>query len=341
MLLRSWPAAGSGDRRALGEMMTYEKRLDPELAAGLAKFPSLPDFSDISAGRNAIRELMEKYPRTPDTRGVKIVDRVVPGPVVSGKQAPDVRLRMYRPAGQCGTKLAGMCYMHGGGYIIGTPDQEDEAMCHIVREVGCLIASVDYRLAPEHKSPAAVEDCYAGLKWMSANADEIGLDASRLAIGGRSAGGGLAASLALLTRDRAEIKPVFQMLIYPMIDDRTRPAGAAITDARVWNHGHNDRAWAAYLTGAPGGSATSPYAAASRAENLAGLPPAYIAVGDAEVFLQENIDYAERLRRAGVPAELHVFPGAFHGWESMLPAASISQRAIAERVVVLKKALHG
>jgi acetyl esterase/lipase len=321
----------------MGDMMAYEERLDPELAAGLAKFPPLPDFSDIPAGRRAIRELMEKYPRTPDTRGVKITDRVVPGPA----GGPDVRLRMYRPAGQCGSKLAGLYYMHGGGYIIGTPDQEDDAMCHIVREVGCLIASVDYRLAPEHKAPAAVEDAYAGLKWMAANADEIGLDAGRLAIGGRSAGGGLAASLALLTRDRGEIKPVFQLLIYPMIDDRTRPAGAAITDARVWNHGHNDRAWTAYLDGAPGGARTSPYAAASRAENLAGLPPAYIAVGDAEVFLQENIDYAERLRRAGVPAELHVFPGAFHGWESMLPAASISQRAIAERVAVLKRALHG
>jgi acetyl esterase/lipase len=174
---------------------------------------------------------------------------------------------------------------------------------------------------------------------MSASARELGLDARRVAIGGRSAGGGLAAGLALMARDRAELKSVFQMLIYPMIDDRTAKApGVAITDPRVWNHAHNVRGWAAYLPAAPGGPDTSPYAAAARARDLRGLPPAYIAVGDAEVFLEENVAYAARLREAGVSAELHVFPGAFHGWEGSLPAAAISQRAIAERVAVLRRA---
>ena len=165
---------------------------------------------------------------------------------------------------------------------------------------------------------------------------------ARIAIGGRSAGGGLAAGLALMVRDRAEVKVIYQMLIYPMIDDRTRARpGATITDARVWNHAHNDLAWAAYLDTQPGGAGTSPYAAAARASNLAGLPPAYIVVGDAEVFLDENIEYARRLGQAGVRAELHVFPGAFHGWEVNVPAARASIRAVTERTAILKRALHG
>ena len=317
--------------------MTYEEALDPELAAMLAKFPALPDFRDIPAGRAAIKELMQKYPRVANIAGVQITDRMVPGPA----GAPQVRLRIYTPLP--GAKpLPGLYYMHGGGYIIGTPDQEDDAVCQIVRDVGCIAVSVDYRLAPENKFPAPVEDCYAGLKWMAAHAGEIGVDAARIAIGGRSAGAGLAAGLALMVRDRAEIEVIYQMLIYPMIDDRTqaRP-GATITDTRVWNHGHNERAWAAYLNTPPGGAQTSPYAAAARATNLAGLPPAYIAVGDAEVFLDENIDYARRLGQAGVRAELHVFPGAFHGWEANVPAARVSVRAVAERTAILQRVLHG
>ncbi len=319
-------------------MPSFEDGLDAELGAALAKFPALPDFADAPAARQALADLMAKYPRVPNTSGVVIEDRMIPGP----EGAPQVRVRIFRPA--AGAKdLPGLCYMHGGGYIVGTPEAEDDPVCHIVREVGCVAISVDYRLAPEHKAPAAVEDCYAALKWMYANAVALGIDARRIAIGGRSAGGGLAAGLALLARDRKAInpavKPVFQMLIYPMIDDRTAVAvGAAVSDPRVWNHGHNERAWKHYLTTTPGGPDTLPYAAPSRALDLRGLPPAYIAIGEAEVFLPENVAYAQRLKEAGVSTELHVFPGAFHGWEGSLPAAAISQRAINERVAVLKRA---
>lgn len=315
-------------------MATFEDGLDAELGAALAKFPALPDFSDVPASRQFLADLMAKYPRVANTSGVAIEDRMIPGP----QGAPKVRVRIYRP--EAGAKgLPGLCYMHGGGYIVGTPEAEDDPVCHIVREVGCIAVSVDYRLAPEHKAPAAVEDCYAALRWMYANAAALGVDDKRIATGGRSAGGGLAAGLALMARDRAEVSPVFQMLIYPMIDDRTAAApGAAISDPRVWNHGHNGRAWAHYLSTTPGGPQTSPYAAACRARDLGGLPPAYIAIGEAEVFLQENIAYAQRLKEAGVSTELHVFPGAFHGWEGALPNAAISQRAINERVAVLKRA---
>ncbi|MBM3346347.1 MAG: alpha/beta hydrolase [Betaproteobacteria bacterium] len=318
-------------------MSSFEDGLDAELGAGLAKFPALPDFRDVPASRQALADLMVKYPRVANTSGVNIKDRRIAG--MEG--APQVRVRVYRRA-TGGRGVPGLLYMHGGGYIVGTPEAEDDPVCHIVREVGCVAVSVDYRLSPEHKAPAAVEDCYAALKWMHTSAAALGIDDKRIAIGGRSAGGGLAAGLALMARDRAEVFPVFQMLIYPMIDDRTAAArGAAISDPRVWNHDHNGRAWAHYLASAPGGPQTSPYAAACRAKDLSGLPPAYIAIGEAEVFLQENIAYAQRLKEAGVSTELHVFPGAFHGWEGSLPTAAISQRAINERVAVLTRAFRG
>ena len=315
-------------------MTAFEKGLDAELGAALAKFPELPDFRDIPAARKFLADLAVKYPRVANTTGVTIEDRKIPGPA----GAPQVRVRIYTPAAG-GKNLPGLCYFHGGGYVVGTPEAEDDPVCYIVRETGCVAVSVDYRLAPEHKAPAAVDDAYAALKWMYANAASLGVDASRIAIGGRSAGGGLTAGLALMARDRGEVKPIFQMLIYPMLDDRTSASpGQAITDPRVWNHGHNEQGWKHYLPGTPGGPDTSSYAAPARATDLRGLPPAYIAIGAAEVFLQEDIAYAQRLHEAGVSTELHVFPGAYHGWEGYLPNAVLSQRAIVERTAALKRA---
>lgn len=318
--------------------MTIIQRLDPELAASLEKFPPFPDLQDIPAARRAFKALLERNPRRPDTQGVQISERRVPG---SGS-SPEVRVRLYRPETKRSRPLPALCYMHGGGCIMGTPEQDDDAVCRLVRDVGCLVASVDYRLAPEDPFPAGIEDCYSVLKWMAGNVRELDIDPRRIAVGGRSAGGGLAAALALLARDRAEIELSFQWLIYPMLDDRSATPGVSgITDERVWNHAHNRRAWSAYLGGEPGGPDTSPYAAAARARDLAGLPPAYIAVGAVEVFLEESADYACRLNLAGVPAELHVFPGAFHGWEAILPAAASSRRLIEERAAVLLRAFGG
>jgi triacylglycerol lipase len=205
----------------------------------------------------------------------------------------------------------------------------------------CIVASVDYRLAPETRAPGSVEDCYAALRWIHANAESLGADPSKIAIGGESAGGGLTAALALLARDRAEVPIIFQMLLSPMLDDRT--CASTDVDASVgefvWTQAQNIFGWQSLLGCEPGMDGVSPYCAPGRADDLSRLPPAYVAVGALDLFRDEAIDYARRLLRAGVPTELHVFAGAYHGFERAAGAA-IVQRAEAERREALRRALH-
>jgi acetyl esterase/lipase len=224
---------------------------------------------------------------------------------------------------------------------MGDIEQDDRLMKQLVKRIGCVAVSVDYRLAPEHPFPAPVEDCYAGLKWLFRHADELDVEPSRIAIGGASGGGGLAAGLALLTRDRGEVQVAFQLLIYPMIDNRNvTPASYAITDPRMWNREANRLGWKAYLGRDGGGADVSPYAAAARASDLTNLPPAYIPVGALDLFVDENIEYAQRLIQAGVPTELHVYPGAFHGFDLFAPSAMVSKQFKADRDSALRRALH-
>jgi len=260
---------------------------------------------------------------------------------VPGSQGdPAVRVRIYRPDDQH-NKLPALFWIHGGGYVMGDIEQDDRLMKQLVRRIGCVAVSVDYRLPPEHPFPAPVEDCYAGLKWLFAQSDEIGVQKTHIAIGGASAGGGLTAGLALLVRDRQEMEVAFQLLIYPMIDDRNvTPASYAITDLRVWNRESNRLGWNAYLGRDDGGGDVSPYAAASRATDLTNLPPAYISVGTLDLFVDENIEYAQRLIQAGVATELHVYPGAFHGFDLFAPSAKVSKQFKADRDNALKRALH-
>jgi len=193
--------------------------------------------------------------------------------------------------------------------------------------MGCVIVSVDYRLAPETTFPGAVEDCYAALTWFRRKAGEFGVDAHRIGVSGMSAGGGLAAALALYVRDRGEALLAFQHLIYPMIDDRTcvREPNAHIGQ-HVWTHADNSFGWRALLGSDPGGAGVSPHAAASRAEDLSGLPATYLAVGALDLFLHENLDYVSRLAHAGIPVEAHVYPGAYHGFH-VAQAASVTRAA--------------
>jgi acetyl esterase/lipase len=165
-----------------------------------------------------------------------------------------------------------------------------------------------------HIHGGAVEDCYAALKWLHANAATLGVDRNRLAIGGESAGGGLAAALALLTRDRKRIKLTHQQLVYPMLEDRPHKKPHPYTGEFIWDRRSNVFGWTSLLGQKPGGFRISPYAAPARATNLKGLPPAFISVGAMDLFLDEDMDYAMRLTRAGVPVELHVYPGAYHGF---------------------------
>ncbi len=319
--------------------MNFIEQLDPELRAVVEKLPAdrPMNLNEIPAARAKMKKMMTAaLASLPPVEGVDSEDHFVPA---QGGAA--VRVRVYRPNDQPGT-LPALYWIHGGGYVMGDIDQDDRLMKQMVKRVGCAAVSVDYRLAPEHPFPTPVEDCYAGLKWLFAHAGELRVEPSRIAIGGASGGGGLTAGLALLVRDRGEVRVAFQLLIYPMIDDRNvTPASYAITDPRMWNRESNRLAWKAYLGRDGGGAGVSPYAAATRATDLTNLPPAYIPVGALDLFVDENIEYAQRLIQAGVPTELHVYPGAFHGFDVFAPSARVSKQFKAERDDALKRALHG
>src|SRR5712692_10051610 len=321
--------------------MTMARRLDPELAAPLEAWRNATqggiNLHDIPAARRMMDELAAaQMAKAPPIEGVSTADRQAPGP----EGAPDVFVRIYQPTDRPDT-LPALLWIHGGGYVLGSVASNDLVARHLAKVGQCVVASVEYRLAPEYPFPAPVEDCYAALKWLAAQSAELGVNTSRIAIGGASAGGGLAAGLALLTRDRAEVEVAFQLLIYPMIDDRNiAPASETVPDTFVWTRENNRMGWRAYLDREPGGADVSPYAAAARAPDLTGLPPAYIPVGDLDLFLDENMTYAQRLLAAGVPTELHVYPGAFHGFNGFVPCAEISRRFNADRVFVQWCVVH-
>jgi triacylglycerol lipase len=241
--------------------------------------------------------------------------------------APDVPLVLYRPAGRAGEVLPCIYHIHGGGYVGGSAVGMEPVHRHMVEELGCALVSVDYRLAPETPFPGPLEDCYAGLAWLHANAAALHIDPARIGVRGESAGGGLAAALALLVRDRGEVRLAFQQLIYPMLDDRTcvgeeHPYAGKL----IWNAESNRFGWRAYLGQEPGGEGVLPYAAAARAEDLADLPPAFLSTGALDLFIDEDLAYAARLIRAAVPTELHVYPGAFHGF-NVHKTAGVAQRS--------------
>jgi acetyl esterase/lipase len=320
--------------------MNFVEQLDPELKAVMERMPTdrTLDLTKISAARARMKKLvLEMLATFPQVEGVSQEDRFAPGT----QGGPPVRVRIYRADDQS-SKLPALYWIHGGGYVMGDIDMDDRLMKQMVKRIGCVAVSVDYRLAPEHPFPTPVEDCYTGLKWLFAHADELGVEPARIAIGGPSGGGGLTAGLGLLARDRKEVQVAYQLLIYPMIDDRNATAAAhAITDPRVWNRESNRLGWKAYLGRDGGGADVSPYAAATRATDLSNLPPTYISVGTLDLFVDENIDYAQRLIQAGVPTELHVYPGAFHGFDMFAPSARVSKQFKADRDNALKRALHG
>lgn len=270
-------------------------------------------------------------------KDIEVEDHHVPG--LGG--APEVRVRTYRKRGAA-TPAPAFYWIHGGGMISGSVEGNDIYCAGIAHDLGAVVASVEYRLAPEHPYPAPLEDCYAGLQWFAASAYALGLDPARIAIGGGSAGAGLAAGLALMARDRGEIAICYQHLVYPMVDDRNQTASSyRIQDGRVWNRNLNTVGWNAYLGGRAGQDDVEVYAAPARATDLSGLPPAYICVGTLDLFLDEDIAYARALLAAGVPAELHVYPGAFHGSMNMVPHAALSQRWRADELAAIRRALLG
>jgi len=244
-------------------------------------------------------------------------------------------VRIYRPVNVAGP-LPGIYYIHGGGMILGDVAGEDGSAQLLCEQVGAVVVSVEYRLAPEHPHPAPVEDCYAGLVWTAKNAAELGIDPESLAIYGASAGGGLVLGCALLARDRIGPTLRFMMPIYPMIDDQNEtPSSKEITDIGIWDRAGNIEAWAWYL----GGQEPDQYAAPTRADDLSGLPPAFIDVGTVDLFRDEDIAFAQRLMQAGVPTELHINPGSYHSSKVFAPQAALSMGIWAMRVDALRRAL--
>jgi len=216
-------------------------------------------------------------------------------------------------------------HIHGGGYVVGSAEMDTPFCTELVREHDCVVVSVDYRLAPETCFPGNVEDCYAALLWLRDNAQALGADPNRIAIGGISAGGGLAAGLALLARDRGEVTIIHQHLISPMLDDREPADRHPFTGEFVWTRESNHFGWRSLLGKPPGSPDISPYAAAARADDLRNLPPTFISIGALDLFLEENLEYARRLARAGVPVEFHLYPGGYHGF-SFTASARVSQQ---------------
>lgn len=251
---------------------------------------------------------------------------------------PSVGLRVYRPVSATSPGPT-LFWLHGGGYIIGSPEQDEQSSIGFAR-LGITVVAGRYRLAPENPTPAAIDDAYAGLLGAVGHAERLGVDPARIAIGGASAGGGLAAGLVLRAHDEGTVHPVFQLLVYPMLDDRTVLRSDVDTrNLRGWTTRNNRFGWTSLLGGAPGSLGVSPYAAPARRDDLRGLPPAWIGVGTLDLFHDEDVAYAERLRAAGVPVELHEVVGAFHGFDALMRKAEVSRRFWQEQARALQAAL--
>ena len=250
-----------------------------------------------------------------------------------------LRLRVYKPkTAHAPTPL--LLWLHGGGYVIGTPEMDDLDCAGFVRELGLTVVSVDYRLAPFHPFPAGLDDGYSALRWIISRAQPDGFDLHRLAIGGNSAGAGLAAALVQLACDRREIFPAFQLLIYPMLDDRTvLRTGIDDSNNVAWSHKNNRFGWKSYL-GQEGGAPDVPdYAVPARRKDLSGLPPAWIGVGTLDIFHDEDAAYARRLQDAGIQCEFITVPGAFHGFDRFGPLLPIVQNFQKSQIAALKRHL--
>jgi acetyl esterase len=307
---------------------------DPELADLAAAVADLPPLTDPVQSRERTRQFIDVMNADLDTSGLDIEDRAVPGPA----GAPDVAVRVYSPSGRT-SPVPGLLYIHGGGFFGGSIDLEHAGAVRTARELGVVVVSVEYRLAPENPFPAGLEDCYAALTWLHQSAGELGIDAGRVAVSGGSAGGGLTAGLTLLVRDRGGPPIAFQCLMIPELDDRLdTPSMQRFTDTPMWHRAAAERSWRWYLGDAYGTGDVSPYAAPARAADLSGLPPAYVTTMEFDPLRDEGITYALRLLQAGVSVELHSFPGTFHG-SGMVAGAAVTRRETAERLLALRRGL--
>ncbi|MCS7483980.1 alpha/beta hydrolase [Umezawaea endophytica] len=310
---------------------------DPELAAALEAMPDLPtsltaDLIPALRQGTVLRDATDEELR----RGgaFEVSERPVPGP------HGDIPVLILKPTAATGL-VGAIYYVHGGGMIMGTNRGADSTKAFdLAQELGLAVVSVDYRLAPEHPHPVPVEECYAGLVWTVEHAEELGIDPERIVIAGASAGGGLAAATTLLARDRGAPALAAQLLFCPMLDDRNEsPSSRQMVGLGVWDRTANDTGWTALLGDERGGPDVSPYAAPARESDLSGLPPTYLDVGSAETFRDEVVAYASAIWAAGGNAELHVWPGGFHGFELLAPESELSRAASGPRIPWLRRVL--
>ena len=266
----------------------------------------------------------------PKDKAVKVYNEMI---------SPNLRVRVYVPDVNS-EELPALLWIHGGGHILGVPEQDELLLLEIAKEAKCIIAAPDYRLAPEYPYPADIDDCFEALKWLTdKDKSKLPVRKDKVAVAGQSAGGGLTAALALRARDENGPALCFQMPLYPMLDCRTiTPSSNQITDYRVWNRDFNITAWKMYL-GDVKAEEVSQYASPAFAKDLTNLPPTYTMVGSLDPFRDETINYVQRLLQAGVPVEFHIVPGVFHGFEGILMNSQISIQARNEYIQALANAL--
>ena len=310
--------------------------VDPELRDALALWPHVPLTADTLHERRAGWQKISTAATIPEGSGVAAEEIRVD----SAFGAEPVRVLAYRPA-RSDKPLPTILHVHGGGFVMGLPEMKDAENRRLAVDLNCAIYSVDYRLAPEAPYPAPLEDIYSVFVWLHANAAKLGLDPGRIGIKGESGGGGLAAGVALYARDRSGPKFSFQHLIYPMIDDRSavRKDLHPYVGEFVWTQQNNYFGWRSLLGKEPGSADISPYAAPSRAADVSGLPPTFMSVGGLDLFLEENMAYADRLSRAGVPVEFHLYARAYHGF-NQATEAQVTKQAERDTVEALRRFLH-